>query len=57
MMKLLACLAFVINTSAFALVLQDDYWLLNESDEVEETQPARELDLQITEYSDGNIPA
>lgn len=57
MMKRLLCLAFAINTSAFALVLQDDYWLLNESDEVEETQPARELDLQITQYSDGNISA
>ena len=57
MMKRLLYLAFVINTSAFALVLQDDYWLLNESDEVEETQPARELDLQITQYSDGNISA
>jgi hypothetical protein len=57
MMKLLACLAFAINTSAFALVFQNDYWLVNEIDEVEETQPAREIDLQITEYSDGNIPA
>jgi hypothetical protein len=47
----------LINTSAFGLVFQSDYWLVNEIDEMEETQPAREMDLQITGYSDGNISA